>query len=180
MANTIQAIFIDRDGTIGGNGHFVHPRNFTPYPFSQHALKMLKDKGLKLFAITNQHRISSAEASISDFQEEFLSYGFDDAFICPHSPKEGCICHKPKPGMLIEASQKYNLDLTKCVVIGDVGSTDMLAAHIVGATKILVMTGWGKSSYNEYRHTWSDVEPDYIADNLLAAAEWILSNHSYS
>ena len=176
LANTIQAVFIDRDGTIGGNGHFVHPRNFTLYPFSQAALKMLKDKGLKLFAFTNQHRISSAEASISEFQEEFLSYGFEDAYICPHSPKEGCICHKPKPGMLIEASQKYNLDLTKCVVIGDVGATDMLAAHSVGATKILVLTGWGNSSYNEYRHTWSDVEPDYIADNLLGAVEWILSN----
>ncbi|MCK1998790.1 hypothetical protein MPH47_16450 [Psychrobacillus psychrodurans] len=33
--------------------------------FSQHDLEMLKEKGLKLFAFTNQHRISSAEASIS-------------------------------------------------------------------------------------------------------------------
>lgn len=176
MVNTIQAVFVDRDGTIGGSGHFVHPRDFTPYPFSQLALKKLKEKGIKLFAFTNQHRISSAEATINEFQEEFLSNGFDDAFICPHSPKEGCSCHKPKPGMLIEASQKHNLDLMRCVVIGDVGSTDMLAAHKVGATKILVLTGWGKSSYNEYRYTWSDVQPDYIADNLLGAVEWLLSD----
>ena len=67
LVNTIQAVFIDRDGTIGGNGHFVHPRDFTLYPFSQYALKMLNEKGLKLFAFTNQHRISSAEATISDF-----------------------------------------------------------------------------------------------------------------
>lgn len=176
LANTIQAVFIDRDGTIGGNGHFVHPRNFKPYSFSLHALKLLKEEGLKLFAFTNQHRISSAEASVSEFKEEFSSYGFDDAFICPHSQKEDCICHKPKPGMLIEASQKYNLDLTKCIVIGDVGSTDMLAANEVGATKILVLTGWGNSSYNEYRHTWYEAEPDYIAENLLGAVEWILSS----
>lgn len=78
--------------------------------------------------------------------------------------------------MLIEASQKYNLDLMKCVVNGDVGSTDMLAAHTVGATKILVLTGWGNSSYNKFRHTWYDVEPDYVADNLLVAVKWILSN----
>ena len=177
LVNTIQAVFIDRDGTIGGNGHFIHPRDFKPYSFSQIALKMLKEKGVKLFAFTNQHRISLAEATVSEFQEEFLTYGFDDAFICPHSSDENCICHKPKPGMLIEASQKYNLDLTKCVVIGDVGSTDMLAAHLVGATKILVLTGWGKSSLNKYRHTWYDVEPDYVADNLLGAVEWLLSNH---
>lgn len=67
--------------------------------------------------------------------------------------------------MLIEASHKHNLDLTKCGVIGDVGST-----------KILVLTGWGNSSYNKYRHTWYDVEPDYVADNLLGAVEWLLPN----
>lgn len=67
--------------------------------------------------------------------------------------------------MLIEASHKHNLDLTKCLVIGDVGST-----------KILVLTGWGNSSYNKYRHTWYDVEPDYVADNLLGAVEWLLPN----
>ena len=175
MSISIQAVFVDRDGTIGGDGHFIHPSNFTLYPFSQSALNMLKEQGIKLFAFTNQHRISLGEATISEFQEQFLSFGFDDAFICPHSPKEGCNCHKPKPGMLIEASEKYNLDLTKCVVIGDVG-IDMLAAHAVGATNILVMTGWGKSSYTEYRHIWDNIEPDYIADNLLGAVEWILSN----
>ena len=174
MANIIQAVFIDRDGTIGGTGHFIHPKNFIPYPFSQNAIYLLKEQGIKLFAFTNQHRISLGEATISDFQEEFLSYGFDDAYICPHSPKEGCTCHKPKPGMLYEAAEKYNLDLTRCVVIGDVG-TDMLAAHTVGAIKILVMTGWGKSSYTEYRQIWQDIEPDYIADNLLYAVEWILN-----
>jgi HAD superfamily hydrolase (TIGR01662 family) len=177
LANTIQAVFVDRDGTIGGNGHFIHPKNFTPYPFSQNALNRLKEQGIKLFAFTNQHRISLGEATISEFQEEFRSYGLDDAYICPHSPKEGCNCHKPKPGMLIEASEKYNLDLTKCVVIGDVG-TDMVAAHTVGATKILVLTGWGKSSYTEYKHIWSDVEPDYIAENLLTAVDWILNQSS--
>lgn len=46
-------------------GNFVHPRNFEPYPFSQGALKLLKEHGIKLFGFTNQHRISSAEASIS-------------------------------------------------------------------------------------------------------------------
>lgn len=106
LLTSIQAVFIDRDGTIGGNGHFVHPKDFTPYPFSLYALQLLKEKGLKLFAFTNQHRISLAEASSREFQEEFLSFGFDDAFICPHSPKKGCICHKPKPGMLILSSSK--------------------------------------------------------------------------
>ncbi|WP_343226102.1 HAD hydrolase-like protein [Paenibacillus sp. ACRRY] len=48
--------------------------------------------------------------------------------------------------MLLEASQQHHLDLSRCIVIGDVGDTEMLAAHAVGATRVLVRTGWGESS----------------------------------
>lgn len=170
----IQAVFIDRDGTIGGTGHFIHPREFTPYPFSLSAFQLLKDNGIKMFACTNQHRISRGEATINDFSKEFMSYGFDDVFICPHSHTEGCDCHKPNPGLLLEAAKKHNIDLTKTVFIGDVGETDMLAAHSVGATKILVLTGWGRSSLAAYRQKWKEVEPDFVAENLLDAVKWML------
>ncbi|KQL50808.1 hypothetical protein AN964_24630 [Heyndrickxia shackletonii] len=172
----IEAVFIDRDGTIGGTGHFIHPKDFTPYPFSKTALKLLKDNNIKIFACTNQHRISKGEATISEFYNEFKLLGFDDAFICPHNPSEGCDCHKPNPGLLLEASKKYNLDLMKTAFIGDVGSTDMLAAHSVGAIKVLVLTGWGNGSLHHHRHTWSNVVPDYIAENLLDAAKWLMDN----
>lgn len=77
--------------------------------------------------------------------------------------------------MLLEASQKYKLDLSKTVLIGDVGSTDMLAAHSVGAIKVLVLTGWGHGSLNQYRDHWAEVEPDYVAENLLDAVQWVIS-----
>ena len=67
LVNMIQAIFIDRDGTIGGTGHFNRPKNFTLYPFSQNAINMLKEQGIKLFAFTNQHRISLVEAASREF-----------------------------------------------------------------------------------------------------------------
>ena len=171
-----EAVFIDRDGTIGGTGHFIHPRDFKPYPFSLEAINRLKQSGIKVFALTNQHRISRGQATIEVFRDEFKDFGFDDAFICPHRPEDLCTCHKPKPGMLLEAAEKHHLDLTKCAVIGDVGATDMLAAFEVGATKILVKTGWGLDSLGSYRHSWSHVNPDYIAMNLKEAVQWILSS----
>lgn len=169
-----QAVFVDRDGTVGGTGHFIHPKDFTPYPFSQLALNMLREAGIRIFALTNQHRISRGEATVYDFEKEFTSLGFDDAFICPHSSQDECECHKPKPGLLLQAAQKHNIDLTKCVVIGDVGSTDMLAADAVGATKVLVRTGWGEPSLGKYRHTWGNVAVDNVANDLLDAVHWIL------
>ncbi|NOU96668.1 HAD-IIIA family hydrolase [Paenibacillus sp. LMG 31456] len=171
-----QAVFIDRDGTIGGTGHFKHPRDFSPYPFSEEAISRLKTSGLRIFAFTNQHRISRGEVTEDDFIKEFNRLGFEKAYICPHEPEHQCNCHKPAPGMLIQASREFNLDLSKCIVIGDVGSTDILAASAVGATKILVRTGWGEESLGKYRSKWAETEPDYIADNLLDAVIWILDN----
>lgn len=169
----LQAVFIDRDGTIGGTGHFIHPRDFTLFEGSAEAIAMLKKTGLLVFAFTNQHRISRQQATKKEFQEQFQEYGFDDAFICPHSDEDACSCKKPGIGMLVDAAEKYGLELTRCAVIGDVGSTDMLAAHRVGALKILVRTGWGNASLTTFRDRWSEAEPDFVAENLIQAAEWL-------
>jgi histidinol-phosphate phosphatase family protein len=174
----LQGVFVDRDGTIGGNGHFIHPRDFELFPFSLDAINLLKENGIKVFALTNQHRITRGEASELDFIKQFDSYGFDASYICPHASGTGCQCHKPRPGLLIRAAKEHGLDLTRCAVIGDVGSTDMLAAEAVGAIKILVMTGWGKDSLDVYRHKWSDVEPDFVASDFLEAVKWLVTNMS--
>nr|WP_144920988.1 HAD-IIIA family hydrolase [Paenibacillus bovis] len=176
MKHNIQAVFIDRDGTMGGTGHFIHPRDFKLYPYTMEAINILKERNIKVIALTNQHRIARGEATVEDFQEEFSNLGIDGAYICPHSSKEGCQCHKPAPGMLIQAAEDHDLDLSKCVVIGDVGSSDMLAAHRVGALKVLVKTGWGKDSLGDFRHSWEEVEPDFIAEDLLDAVRWITNN----
>jgi len=174
MIENLEAVFIDRDGTIGGDGHFIHPKDFKPYPFALEALKLLKDDGVKIFSFTNQHRISEGQATIEEFEEEFLSFGFDKTYICPHAMDGNCDCHKPEPGMLLKAAEENELNLKNCLVIGDLGS-DMVAADIVGAKKILVKTGWGQGSIGEYRHLWKDVNTDYIAENLLDAVNWIIT-----
>jgi histidinol-phosphate phosphatase family protein len=177
MSN-FQAVFIDRDGTIGGTGHFIHPKDFSLFEGAQEAINELKTAGFKVYAFTNQHRIASGQATIDDFKKQFFEFGFDDSYICPHGSNESCDCKKPSPGMLHRAAKQYGLDLTRCIVIGDVGDTDMLAAHAVGAGKILVRTGWGEGSLNEYRYKWDETTPDYIAQNFNDAVKWILSGSS--
>ncbi|MEK4518102.1 HAD-IIIA family hydrolase [Paenibacillus sp. FSL H8-0122] len=173
---TLQAVFVDRDGTMGGNGHFIHPRDFELFPYSLEALQLFKKHEIPIIALTNQHNISKGLATELDFRNEFDSYGFYSAYICPHEPEDGCVCHKPQPGMLLQAATDHGLDLTRCAVIGDVGSTDMLAAAAVGARRILVETGWGMQSLNKYRHLWYEqAAPDYIAMDLLDAAKWLVS-----
>lgn len=126
----IEAVFLDRDGTIGGNGHFIHPDELKPYEKFYDALQMLKQEEIKIFAFTNQHRISRGEANIEDFRKEFDGYGFTDSYIFLHEINSNCECQKPKSGMLLQTAKDYNLNLSNCVVIGDVG-TDMIAANSV-------------------------------------------------
>lgn len=173
IALAIAAVFVDRDGTLGGTGHFIHPRDFQLYPGSDEALRRLQRAGIKVFAFTNQHRISRGEVAIDAFEQEFRAMGLDGWYICPHEIGGDCDCQKPKPGLLQKAAKDHGIDLAQCAVIGDVG-TDMLAAAAVGATKILVLTGWGKGSLSDYRHVWSSIEPDYIAENLASAVDWLL------
>ncbi|WP_248924051.1 HAD-IIIA family hydrolase [Paenibacillus hamazuiensis] len=176
---TLQAVFVDRDGTIGGTGRFIHPRDFELYPFSLEALRLLKSHGIKVFAFTNQHNVAKGLATETEFARQFESYGFDASYICPHEPEEGCECHKPRTGLLLGAAAEHGLDLSRCAVIGDVGSTDMLAAAAVGAVKVLVMTGWGKSSLETYRHKWYDqAPPDFVAADFLDAATWLVAGQA--
>ncbi|WP_280139694.1 HAD hydrolase-like protein [Oceanobacillus limi] len=68
----------------------------------------------------------------------------DDKFYCPHKPEDGCECQKTNIGMLIEAKEKYNLNLYDCYVVGDAGNSAKLAANLAGTKKVLVKTGWGE------------------------------------
>jgi histidinol-phosphate phosphatase family protein len=72
---------------------------------------------------------------------------FDMICFCPHHPDANdinyrirCGCRKPKPGMLIEARNKLNIDMTKSFMVGD-RLSDIIAGKLAGATTIQVCTG---------------------------------------
>lgn len=169
----IQAIFIDRDGTIGGDTTVHYPGEFTLFPFTQDSLLALKKQNIKLFSFTNQPGIADGQATVDDFIQELEAFGFDDVYLCPHRHGDGCKCRKPSIGMLLQAAEKYGLDLTKCIVIGD-RWTDIVAGANVHATTILVQTGAGYDALHTYRDKWAHVDPSYIAANFEEAVKWIL------
>jgi ribonucleotide monophosphatase NagD (HAD superfamily) len=51
----------------------------------------------------------------------------------------------------------------------------MLAGNNAGTKKILVITGSGNEALGRYRNKWGNVQPDYIAKNILDAVLWLLS-----
>lgn len=156
------ALFLDRDGTLCEDPHYLSSWERFKLLDGVDGLAKLKPKGFRLIGVTNQSGIARGlvgEDFVKEVNRLFVQrYGFDDFFYCPHLPEEHCSCRKPEPGMLYAARIKYGIDLRKSFVIGD-KEADMILAKEVGAKGILVRTGQEReSSY-----------ADFVAENLQDA-----------
>lgn len=181
----MKAVFLDRDGTIGGTGGGVHPNDFKLFPQSAKAIRLLNQADILVFLFTNQSRVGRGY-----FTETVLLDGFqkmnnelekskaflDGIYYCPHSPKDKCDCQKPNIGLLLRAKDQHGIDLKNSYVVGDTGASDMLSAARAGMKKVLVKTGWGEGSLTTFRKTWAEVEPDYVAVDISEAIDWILQD----
>ena len=183
------AVFIDRDGTLNEEvGYLNHPQRLGLIPGAAEAVRKLNSSPFKAVVATNQSGIAKgyvSEALLGAIHEELIrqlkaegAY-LDAIYVCTHHPTEGelpyrrlCDCRKPKPGLLLKAASDLDLDLSRSFVVGDKIS-DVELAHRVNAKGILVLTGYGLGERDFRRHLWP-VAPDYIAENLLQAVEWIL------
>lgn len=177
-----QAIFWDLQGTLGGDAT-ASIEFFQPYPFAKEALKLAKANGFKNIVITNQSRIGKGTLPIEKYEIEskrILDYFnseellLEEILCCPHQSKDQCSCKKPKTGLIQYSIPKYNLDLKKCFVIGDMGKNEIVMAHHAGCKGILVLTGGGRESLGIFRDTWDGYDADFIADNALEAVKKIL------
>lgn len=145
------AIFLDRDGVINLDRE-DSVKSLTEFHFLPHALSALRQLATTSFAIivvTNQSIIGRGlvdSATVDDIHAHMLQAIYycggriDGIYVCPHHPDDGCLCRKPKPGLLQQASSDLDLDLTRSYLIGD-SMSDMDAALAAGCTPILVLTG---------------------------------------
>ena len=181
-----KALFWDLQGTLGGKA-VASIEMFEPYSFSKEALTLAKNNGFINIVITNQSRIGKGTLSFETYEqtlnrirtyfnaEETL---IEEFFCCPHTHDDHCDCKKPKTGFIQLCVERYNLNIKECFVIGDMGKNEIVMAYNAGCKGILVLTGGGKGSLGEFRHTWADYEADIIADNALEAVKNILEEIS--
>lgn len=165
LSNKQRAIFLDRDGTLNQYVGFL--RNIDDFALidgAAEAVKLINESGYLAIVVTNQPVIARGEVSLEELQEihnkmETLlgqqgAY-VDDIFYCPHHPHKGyegerpeykieCECRKPKPGMLLAAAEKYNIELSESWMIGD-GDSDVEAGLNAGCKVAKV----GKDCGNE-------------------------------
>ncbi len=95
----------------------------------------------------------------------------DAVFYCPHGPDDACDCRKPKPGMLLEIGQRFNVPLKDVIFIGD-SITDIKAASNANSRAMLVRTGKGEKAEKILQAECKEAIPVY--DDLASAVTAIL------
>ena len=181
------AIFLDRDGVLIENrANYV--RDWSQVKIFPKSVKALANSNLenyKIVIVTNQSAVGRGIISLETAMNINnrlieLIHGqngkLDGAYLCPHDPKDGCDCRKPKPGMLFQAAEKLSLDLKRSWMIGDAWS-DVQAGQSAGVHgTIIVKTGRGADQLLLPRP--NGINNPLVRDNLAQAFEAILSHNA--
>ena len=141
-----KALFLDRDGTVIEHVHYnMDPNDVHLVPDCAEALAKAQAAGYLLVVISNQSGIARGKGTHEDVQacndrmaELLAEQGItlDLILYCPHGPDEDCPCRKPKPGMLLDAAQQLDIDLSQSIIIGD-NITDLQAGQNAGCKMML-------------------------------------------
>jgi D-glycero-D-manno-heptose 1,7-bisphosphate phosphatase len=179
------AVFLDRDGVINENkADYVRSwEEFTFLPGVFGALHRLAESDLIIVVTSNQSAVGRGLVSGDELEkinrrmiDRIHREGgrIDAVFCCPHRPDENCTCRKPQPGLLLQAAERFDLDLTRSYVIGD-ALCDIAAGLAAGCRPILVLTGLGRQEL--VRLKAQEYDGYHVARDLREAVEWILDNH---
>ena len=174
-----KAVFLDRDGVI--NKAFIK-EGLPTSPHSLDELKILpgvKESVLRLkklnfvcLVVTNQPDVTRGKINkntvikMNNFLQKEIK--LDDFFVCYHDDEDNCECRKPKPGLLLQASKKWDVNLKKSFIIGD-RWRDIQAGEKAGC----------KTIFLEYNYI--DIKPknpNFITDTLLNAT-YIIEKQKY-
>ena len=171
-----RAVFLDRDGVLVipefRDGRSFAPRtleDFRLYEGAADSARRLKDAGYKLVVVTNQPDVGNGlvDRSVVEQMHQKLreAVPVDAIEVCYHNNTDNCDCRKPKPGMLLRAAERLDLDCHRSVMVGDRWS-DMEAAKAAGCKSIFI-----DLNYRERRPD----HPDFVVSSFDQAADIILT-----
>lgn len=184
-----QAVFLDRDGTLNEEvGYLDRLDRLVLFPWTIDAVRLLNRAEFAVVVVTNQAGVARGffeEPFVHDVHRHidrlFADGGawVDGYYYCPHHPdgtieayRVDCECRKPRPGMIRRAERELGLDVARSYVVGD-RWLDIGLARAVGATGVLVRTGYGAE---EASRPAAATPAAAVVENLMEAVGWILKN----
>lgn len=172
----MRAVFLDRDGVINR----ATVRDGKPYPPGTldelevledvpGALSKLHEAGFRLIVVTNQPDVArgaQTRETVEAMHARLVSaLPVDEIVTCYHDG-DACDCRKPKPGALLDAARRHDIELERSFMVGD-RWRDIEAGQRAGCRCLFVDHG-----YREQQ----PAAPFVRVESLAAAAEWILEN----
>ena len=178
----MKLIILDRDGVINhdSDDYIKTVDEWLPIKSSLQAIGWLSQAGYTVVLATNQsgiargyYDVETMHAMHKKMARLLEQYGgrVEAIFFCPHDPKDGCECRKPKPGMLLDIASRYQCELDNVFFIGDT-LTDIRAARAAGAKPLMVRTGKGERTLASAEAKELDNVPVY--KDLAEATQVIL------
>ena len=172
-------MFLDRDGVLnkvvfraGVLGSPRDPAELEIVPEAAAALSQLRAAGFLLVCVTNQPEVARGELRIDRLEAINAvirrQLPLDDLLVCCHQDADGCHCRKPKPGMLLEAAGRHNIDLQASFMVGD-RWRDVEAGAAAGCRTAFLDGG--------YEDRAPAVAPNATVSSLDAAVAWILAEN---
>jgi D-glycero-D-manno-heptose 1,7-bisphosphate phosphatase len=173
-----KAIFLDRDGVINAvkliDGKPYPPKDLSELnilPKVDEALFTLKGLGYLLIVITNQPDVSRGKAQIKTIENinNFLKtlFPLDDFYTCYHDDIQNCDCRKPRPGNILRAVTKYDIDINSSFMIGD-RWRDIQAGLSAGCKTFFI-----DYNYNEKRPENYDFKVESLHEASIIISELI-------
>jgi D-glycero-D-manno-heptose 1,7-bisphosphate phosphatase len=188
-----RAVFLDRDGTVNEEvGYLRNLADLRLIPGAGAAIKRLNDAGLKVVLVTNQSGVARGyfpESLVQEAHERLdrmlrrEGARIDAVYYCPHHPTAGnssytvvCDCRKPGTGLIDRAAREHNIDVKNSYMIGDKW-IDVELGQRAGSHSILVQSGFAPDDPGNVRPK-NLRDPDFIADTITDAVEWIIQRTS--
>jgi D-glycero-D-manno-heptose 1,7-bisphosphate phosphatase len=141
-----KALFLDRDGVINYDYGYVYKKE--DFKFVEGIFDLCakaQENGYKIIVITNQSGIDRGYFTDNDFQiinrymlEEFTKKGINitEVFYCPYLKH---FDRKPSPNMFLKAKEKYDIDMSASLSVGD-NPRDIEAAGKAGVGRNYLFT----------------------------------------
>ena len=172
-----RAVFFDRDGVLvreivrGGRPYAPTTLDeFHILPEAGECLAGLRKRDFVLIVVTNQPDVARGviSATVLDAMHARLAaeLALDDIVVCRClEADEGCACYKPRPGMLVEAADRWKISLKDSYMVGD-RWRDIGAGRAAGCRTVFLDRGYSADPRPD--------RPDHVVASLAEACALIV------
>lgn len=181
MVTRRAAVFLDRDGVLTVP-EFRDGRSFAPttleafrlYPDAAESVRRLKERGFLVIVATNQPDITTGKLSpdvLAAMHDRLRAEtAVDDIEVSTATRAAPDRRRKPEPGMLLDAAEKWRIDLSASYMVGDRAS-DITCGVRAGCRTVFIDLGYVALERAADQHA--------TVTSLAEAADWICADSAH-